>query len=75
MLALVPFEPVIVVPPLPLTASEIDCTGQVRNGTGALVVLAMEAVICVNPGVCAVTLACPLGTPMVLKGVTVATVG
>jgi hypothetical protein len=75
MLELVPFVPVIVVPPVPFTANEIDCTGQVRNGMGALVVSPITAVICVNPGVCAVTSTWPLGMPNVLKGVKLATFG
>jgi hypothetical protein len=50
MLALVPFAPVMVLPPVPFTANEIVCTGHVRKATGALVVSAMDAVICVSPG-------------------------
>jgi hypothetical protein len=74
-LELVPFVPVIVLPPVPLTANEIACTGQVRNESGALVVSAIDAVICVKPGVCAVTCAWPLGIPFVFNAVNVATVG
>jgi hypothetical protein len=74
-LALVPFAPVMVLPPVPFTVREIVCTGHVINGIGALVVSAMAAVICVSPGACAVTLTCPLGIPKVFSGVTVATFG
>ena len=75
MLPLVPFAPVMLFPPVPFTASEIVCTGHVRKDNGALVVSAMDAVICVNPGSRAVTCTWPLGIPMVFKAVSVATVG
>ena len=45
VLELVPFAPEIEFPPVPLTAKEIDWTGQVRKETGPLEVSAIEAVI------------------------------
>lgn len=75
MVEFVPLGPVMVFPPVPLTDSEIVCTGHVRKDRGALVVSAIEAVICVNPGVWAVTWTCPLAIPLVFSGVNVATVG
>ena len=75
MVAFVPLDPVMELPPVPFTASEIVCTGHVRKDTGALIVSAIEAVICVKPGAWAFTCTCPLAIPWVLRGVNVATSG
>ena len=45
MVELAPFAAVMVVPPVPLTVSEMDCTGQVVKLKGTLVVFAIEAKI------------------------------
>ena len=48
---------------LPVTASVIDCTGQVVKSRGWLVTLLLLAKSDVMPGVCAVTLTCPVTSP------------
>jgi hypothetical protein len=49
---------------LPVTASAIDCTAQVVKSRGWLVTLLVPANSEVSPGVCAVTLACPVASPV-----------
>jgi hypothetical protein len=63
---LVPLAAVMVVPPVPPTDRAIDSTGQVVKLNGTLMVFAMEAEICVTPGVLGLAVTKPFRTPFTL---------